>query len=181
MLNEHIFTFVKYGVIILAAGTLLKVILSQLGGGSRSLPYKKNNYLFTKAERSFYHVLNPVVKELDLHLFAKVRLSDLVYVTRKDNSKMTYFNKIKAKHIDFVLCDKENISPILAIELDDASHNRADRVNRDIFVNRVMEVSGLPILHIKAKQGYNPNELKQAIMEKIKPAEEITLEPIKNA
>ena len=40
-------------------------------------------------------------------------------------------NRIHAKHIDFVLCDPGNLQPILCIELDDPSHNRPDRIERD--------------------------------------------------
>lgn len=46
--------------------------------------------------------------------------------------------------INFVLCDKENIEPLIAIELDDSSHGRPDRMARDIFIDRVMVPPGCP-------------------------------------
>lgn len=170
MFKDQIFEILKYGILILAAGAVLKILILK-SGVSSNLPFKKKNYLFTKAERSFYHVLKPIAEELNFTLFAKVRLSDLIYTTANGNKKMTYFNKIKAKHIDYVLCDKTNIEPILAIELDDSSHNNSQRIDRDIFVNNALKAANLPILHINVRPGYNPNEIKASIMEKIKPVE----------
>ena len=35
-----------------------------------------------------------------------------------------YENKISGKYIDFLFCDPVTMQPVLAIELDDASHQR---------------------------------------------------------
>jgi hypothetical protein len=51
------------------------------------------------------------------------------------------------------------MQPLLGIELDDASHQRKDRQERDAFVDQVFAAAGLPLLHIKAARGYQPNEL----------------------
>lgn len=63
------------------------------------------------------------------------------------------FNKIKAKHVDFVLCDSIQIQPLLAIELDDRSHQRKDRQDRDIFVDKAFRSAGVPIVHTYSSAG----------------------------
>ena len=72
-------------------------------------------------------------------------------------------SRIKSKHIDFVLCDRENIKPLIAIELDDSSHSRPDRIDRDNFIDKALGVAGLPILHQRVQQTYNTQELEDKI------------------
>lgn len=127
-----------------------------------NLPYKKKKFFFTVNEKRFYKVLIQASTELDLVLFSKVRIADLLYVTTKENWR-THFNKISQKHVDFVLLDKKNLSPILLIELDDPSHNRKDRIERDMFVDDAYENAGMNILHIKTAKSYDKNELKSKI------------------
>jgi hypothetical protein len=71
-------------------------------------PFLRKKYFFSAAERSFYEVLQRVVGE-QVHLFAKVRLADVVYVARGTESWQTHFNRIQSKHIDFLLCDRQQI------------------------------------------------------------------------
>ncbi len=92
-----------------------------------------------------------------------VRLADLVYIARGIEKRQSFFNKIQSKHIDFVLCNKNEIKPILAIELDDSSHQKPDRQKRDEFVDNALKQAGLPLLRVPARGNYDPQELKQQI------------------
>ena len=72
----------------------------------------------------------------------------------------SYTNRIDRKHVDFLLCDAKTLKPILGIELDDKSHQRADRQERDDFVNNVFAAAKLPLMHVSVQSGYSQNELK---------------------
>jgi very-short-patch-repair endonuclease len=74
----------------------------------------------------------------------------------------TAFNKIACKHVDFVLCDKE-LNILLAIELDDSSHNRQDRKERDEIVNAAFRSAGLPLMREPAKHFYDIDILRQRV------------------
>ena len=124
------------------------------------LPYSKRKYFFSAAERSFYEVLRRLAP--DHTLFAKVRLADLVYVSKGIGSRQSHFNRINRKHIDFVLCDRD-LAPVVAIELDDSSHDTEEREARDEFVDQVMAAAALPLVHIRAKRGYVPDDLRTAL------------------
>ena len=134
---------------------------------SNVLPYRRKDYLLTKAERAFFDVLHPIVAK-QLHLFAMVRLADLVYIERGIEKRQSYFNRIQSKHIDFVLCDRNDIKPILAIELDDSSHRRADRIARDEFVDNALAQAGLPLLRVPVRANYDPAELRNQIQDAIR-------------
>ena len=130
------------------------------------LPYKRKDYLLTKAERSFFGVLQKAVGDRYL-IFAKVRLADLMYIPRGVEQWQSYFNRIKSKHIDFVLCDRDAVRPLLAIELDDSSHREADRQSRDTFVDSALKAAGLPILHVAARFNYSAQGLAHEIQQEL--------------
>ena len=107
----------------------------------------------TKNELAFYKALLPIATSKNLAVFSKVRIADLLEPIEGSSSWQTAFNKISAKHVDFVLCETNHIRPLLAIELDDNSHQRADRDNRDIFVDKAFASAGLPIIHTLSSAG----------------------------
>lgn len=130
--------------------------------GTEALPYCKREYFFSKAERSFFGVLQKSVGT-DFILFAKVRLCDVVNVSPGTSKRQSYLNKISSKHVDFVLCDLKFVKPLLVIELDDSSHERADRQQRDELVDRILKAAQIPILRVAAKESYGPKDLRDQI------------------
>lgn len=121
------------------------------------MPYRKR-YLLTKNEWSFYKNLKPVADELGYTVLAKIRVADLVEVTAKDRSEwQKYFNKISKKHIDFILAKPENLQIVLLIELDDNSHNEAQK-KRDDFIDELYKQTGYKFLRTRGT-----GELKEQI------------------
>ena len=114
------------------------------------LPYKAKAYLLSRQEQAFYHNLRKAAGGRAA-ICPKVRLADIFSVKIKNRSEwQSHFNRIQNKHIDFLLCDPRSMTPLLAIELDDKTHDREDRQKRDVFVNQVFEAGGLPIIHINS-------------------------------
>ena len=157
---------VVLAIVVVLVPVLLKSLLGKRAPASESLPYRKRDYLLTVAERSFYEVLCGIIGD-QLHVFPKVRLIDLVYLPKGTENRQGYTNRVVSKHVDFVLCDRQNIAPLLVIELDDASHEREDRKERDTFLDSALSAAGLPILHVTAKRSYEPRELADSIQAKL--------------
>ena len=67
----------------------------------------------------------------------------------------------------FLICENGTLRPLIGIELDDCSHQRADRQKRDADVDRIFGAARLPLLHVPAKSSYDASALDQAIKEKI--------------
>ncbi len=135
---------------------------------SDDLPYVLKRYLMSKAERSFFGVLEQVTDSSKYYIFPQVSLNNLVTVEKGTGSYQTYHNKVDRKSVDFVLFDRNAMSPVLAIELDDSSHDREDRQERDAFVDRVLAKAGLPLLHVRAQAAYDPKQLAASITEAIR-------------
>lgn len=134
--------------------------------GPAKLPYRRKDYLLTKAERSFFGVLERAVAS-EYRIFTKVRLADLVWMPKGTEQRQSHFNRIRSKHVDFLLCDHDVVRPLLAIELDDSSHQRQDRQSRDAFVDQALAAAELPMLRVKARSSYNIDELHQEIRSKL--------------
>lgn len=107
--------------------------------------YQKK-WLFSFNEKNAYAKLKPMAEELGYTVFAKVRLLDLLEPKKDSQMYRSYFNKVQAKHVDFVLCDKKMVARII-IELDDSSHNSPDRQERDSFVDTILKDVGYRIIH----------------------------------
>lgn len=137
------------GVIVFLKENVLKK--DTLIQDKQNLPYKKK-FLLTKNEWAFYKDLKKVTDKYNLHILSKIRLADLVEVkSGLDNkTRMKYFGKIKSKHIDFALCNPENLSILLLIELDDSSHDRSDRMERDSFVENLFQETGYKLLRVRS-------------------------------
>jgi|SRR3989344_1769522 len=133
------------------------------------LTYHKRDYLLSNAEKKFYDVLKIIADENNWIISLKVRLEDLIEVPHNMDYRQRWSlrGRIKSRHIDFVICDKINIIPLLAIELDDSSHGRWDRVESDNNLNRILKEAGLPLLRIRAKYSYSLSEILDQIREKI--------------
>lgn len=113
------------------------------------LPYRKK-FLLTKNEYWFYKNLKEIADKYGYAILAKIRFADLVEVNGEavKSEYMKYFGKIKAKHIDFILCKKENLYPELLIELNDNSHKKEDRIKRDEFVKKIADKVGYKMIFV---------------------------------
>lgn len=111
------------------------------------IPYIRKN-LMTKNEWLFYKQLKPIADKMNYAILCKTRLADLVDIENglSKSEWQTAFNKINKKHIDFILCKPENLYPILLIELDDNSHEKAERKERDKFIEKIFEKTGYKLL-----------------------------------
>ncbi len=123
------------------------------------LPYRKKSFLLTRTEYNFDKVLREVVQDR-YYIGRQVPLSSIVEVT---SSYKPHRSKIDKKTIDFVLFNKAGYTPHLAIELDDPSHFRWNRIQRDKFVEDVLQKAGIKILRIKTSYSYNTDEIKRLI------------------
>jgi very-short-patch-repair endonuclease len=134
----------------------------------RKYNYTKKEYLMTQPERDCYNVLVKIVGH-DYWIFPQVHFS--AFLDEYINGKYRYgaFWHINGKSVDFLLCTKERLSPVLAIELDDWSHEREDRKERDREEERMFKSADMPILRIEHKDINNPDYLAKRIKEVLHP------------
>ena len=137
------------------------ILLLAFAKRKNNYPYFAREFLLTKAESKFYKVLKAVV-ENKYDIACKVRLADIINCSEL-NWHRGYGGQIACKHIDFVLFDSNTSRILLAIELDDRSHDKPARQKRDKFVNAAMKKSGVVLLRIPVEWGYDMARLDKDI------------------
>ena len=128
----------------------------------KTWPYRKKDYLFSVAELKFYKILRQIIHS-EFTIFAKVRLADVVYIPKHYSNNKYNFYRIQAKHIDYLICRSNRVEPLVAIELDDSSHNTPDRQKRDKFLEDMLEDAKLPLIRIKVSSSYDIESIKKQL------------------
>lgn len=118
----------------------------------RALPYTRKQSLLSQGEAAFHRVLCDAVSARWL-VMCKVRLADIVYCSSADWLR-GHGGKISQKHLDFVLCDPRTSAIVLAVELDDRTHDAPERRARDRFVDEVLATAGVRLLRVRARSTY---------------------------
>jgi hypothetical protein len=72
---------------------------------------------------------------------------------------------VNKKHLDFVICRKNNCEILGVVEFDDNIHETDDPKNRDQFADMALEVSGIPILHFSAKKCYSVQDIRTSLID----------------
>jgi hypothetical protein len=117
-----------------------------------TFPYQRKS-LLSPAELAFYKVLKAAIGDRFVILL-KVGVRDLCEITHREVNQAA-FNRVAAKHVDFVLCDQVTLHPLVAIELDDSTHYRRERADRDAFVNEVFRVIGVALIRHRVQMTYD--------------------------
>jgi hypothetical protein len=159
-------------------------IVELLSGGDEeaqrpeTYPYHLRDDFLTAAEHSFYLVLRQAVEDWAV-ICPKVSLSD-VFTAKSGNygEYRTYTNTIDRKHIDFLLCEPGTMRPLAGLELDDKSHQRSDRQDRDEFVKHVFDAAGLPLVRVRVRREYPVNELREVLRSRLGLTEEPIAAPV---
>jgi very-short-patch-repair endonuclease len=153
---EVVFGFLFIAVVSLA----LALFKKKAGKGPVDFPYQSKEVLCSPAERSFLGALDKIVGK-SYRIFAKVRLADIIDVQRglSASARQSAFNRIAGKHIDFIVCNANDLSIVGAIELDDKSHLKKGRRERDQLLDKALEAAGVPMLRVKAKSTYSIKEV----------------------
>lgn len=122
----------------------------------------KGNVLLSIGEKRFYDALSTAMQGRPYLIFAKVRIADLIEakLERSDPNFWKQQGPINQKHLDYILVDRVDTRPILAIELDGGSHNDPERARRDAFIDSVFQSAGIPMLHIPVKNFYPYHDLR---------------------
>ena len=154
-------------IVVIAIATEFLKALSKKGKKKQSFPYQSCGELFTQAERSFLAVLEQAVDD-SMKIYGKVRLADVIKTKSglSASERGAAFNRIKSKHLDFVICDANDLSIKYAVELDDKSHGEKKRKERDKFLNQAMAVAEIPLIRFPAKNSYSLDKIKESLSNK---------------
>ena len=121
------------------------------------LPYQLKRPFFEPEERAQLELLEQAIGK-DYRILAKVRLADVVEVTAVPRRGPWYHanNRISAARFDFLLCDRQSLEPLCAVEVQDASPANA-------ALDEICQVIGLPLVRLTPQQAVSFDHLRAAI------------------
>lgn len=114
-----------------------------------SSKYIKKDGLMTEAEKKLYKFLRKRLPD-NVLIMTKVRLADLVDVNKEVTRERKALLQIAYKHVDYVVLS-ESLEVICAVELDDYTHETAERQQRDRFVEQTLRECNIDFFRIKCK------------------------------
>lgn len=142
------------GIGVAIVGILIGIICNYR---LRHLPYKKRP-LLTNSEYIFWKEMYPKMKKAGVIVCPKVRMEDFLTVNvsaQKKGKRQAFRNRIKSRHIDFILCDKD-LNMIAGVELDDKSHKyNVSTIEGDALKNQIFKDIGVRLFRVPtSKEGY---------------------------
>lgn len=143
--------------------------ISETDGGTEN--YKRKSSILTQTENEFYTQLCNALyfAGLKVIVWPQVNVSSIIETVGKDSQqRMKAFNRICRKSVDYVIVNQKTRETILCIELDDYTHNRNSRQERDNFINSIFISVGIPLFRVKAERNYDFNEIVSAVKQILK-------------
>lgn len=134
-------------VIVIAIGAALAVKKGKVESGIEEIwPFYAKKPLSTPEQVLYFRLVNALPRHVVL---AQVQLSRVLGV-KKGHAAQAWNNRINRMSVDFVICSKD-ATVVAVIELDDASHDRADRKLADAKKDRALSAAGIVIHRYQVK------------------------------
>jgi len=160
-------------VLALALGLLLLAVLAArelLGKMGRkrgpsvpgALAVQGKRYFFARSERAFYGLLLDALPA-GFEVFPNVRLNDIFLITARGPERQGVYNRLRDKHVDFLVVQLPDYRPVLGIELDGESHQQAEQQYRDAVKDVVFQSGGVRLLRFSTKDPQTARTLAQAL------------------
>ena len=125
--------------------------------------YQIKKSVMTIAEVSFYKKLTSALHD-NFIIVPQAHLSMIFNHTVYGQNWRGAFSVINGKSIDFLIIDRGTFQPLLGIELDDSSHERHDRQERDKIVNTIFKQTNLPLVRFSTGEWNTPNDINQKVL-----------------
>ena len=120
------------------------------------LPYRLREPFLATTELALFRALQQMVGARYL-ICPKVALNDIFFIVRP-NENVHFFNKFFRKHVDFLLCDPQTLTPAFGIEIVRPISKNETRES-DKFIEELFIDAGLPLVHVPSSQTYDPSDI----------------------
>ena len=128
--------------------------------------YYAKSYVMTSRENECFKILNEIFSS-KWFVVPQVHLSALLDYRVKGQNWNAAFRHINGKSVDFVLIGKESYKVICVIELDNSTHSRSDRIERDAEIERMFKESRIPLARIGRFESMTKSEIAKVITDAI--------------
>lgn len=128
--------------------------------------YYAKSYVMTSRENECFKILNEIFSS-KWFVVPQVHLSALLDYRVKGQNWNAAFRHINGKSVDFVLIGKESYKVICVIELDDSTHSKPDRIERDAEIERMFKEARIPLARISKFESMIKPEIAKVVTDAI--------------
>lgn len=160
-------------LIVVAIGAI------KLSDQGLAFPFKRKTTLFTPVERSFLELIEKAVGD-KYRVMCRVKLNDIIMLRQATDKKTAKTARLRTagKQLDFVLCAKEDMSPVVAIDLVHRQGKEGYKSQRDWFISGALDAARIPHVRIKVRSGYSPSDIAEVIETKLAPLQRKQPKPV---
>jgi len=151
---------------------VVQKIMKKSGGAAPStatLNFQKRKGIVGTNEMKCMVALTRVAGE-KARVYPKVRLADMVNVSREHAESPALQDKLASRNVDFLLAHSRTLAPVLAVNIErkPLRNEMGDIVDThktrtDDFSEDVLRLAGIPLLKLVAKEEYDPADLSRRI------------------
>jgi very-short-patch-repair endonuclease len=143
-------------IIIVALALLLKLFAARRSGGvstdnraaTPEYRYMRREHIMTPSEEQLFKRLEAVGGDR-YYVFPQIHLSSLLNHKVKGQNWKGALSAIQRKSVDFVLVDKTTLETKYAVELDDSTHDKPERQERDGKVEHYLAGVDIPLVRLR--------------------------------
>ena len=147
--------YIIIGIAIAIIVTLALFIIAKLMKKKREPRYYLKDTLVTSSEMQYFRILDAYFGK-DYRILPQVNLASII------DKEGGGFRTELFRNVDFGIFDYD-FRPILLIEINDNSHFRKDRIERDEAVALILKKAHVPLVTFWTKDGIDANEIYSTI------------------
>lgn len=120
--------------------------------------YKLRKRLISANEQGYFTAIQAALPP-EYHVYPQINLAAVI--ERTDDAR--FCNEL-FRNVDFLITDR-NFTPKIAVEINDHTHQNADRRGRDKKVRQICEEAGLPLVTLWTSYGIQPDYIQNRLTE----------------
>lgn len=145
----------KIGVAVVVLALIL-IIIRVIFRKKKEAQYYLKDALLTPTEIEYYDIIARAVAG-KFFILPQINLASIIDKKGGGNFRSELF-----RNIDFGIFDAD-FKPLLLIEINDNTHFRKDRQERDEKVGKICKKAGIPLLTFWVKDGVNPEQITKKV------------------
>lgn len=123
--------------------------------------YQGKTHIMTKREEKFFLLLCDIFRD-KCYIIPQVHLSALLEHRIRGQSWKGAFSHINGKSVDYVLLRSRDLSVLCTVELDDSTHDKAERMERDREVGWMLGLADIPLVRLRTPEDMSKQEIVDA-------------------
>lgn len=135
---------------------------NQPADAEKVLPeYARKRTYISRAEYNFLLLLREIAPD-QYDVVPQVPLAAVI-----DKKTQNAYRNELFRIVDYLFVDKDSYEPLLLVELNDASHQKADRMERDRKVAEICERAGMPLIAFTTAESKDARLVRKTVLRNI--------------